>query len=80
MIALVVALFIYIKECSRKGINPDRMISFALLVILAGVAGARLSHIIFVDYEYYKLDPVRSGLSGWRPVFSGWIPGAFCWH
>lgn len=78
MIALVVALFIYIKECSRKGINPDRMISFALLVILGGVIGARLSHIIFVDYEYYKLDPrqIWSFQDGGLSFLGGFL-GAF---
>lgn len=53
----------------RVEINPDRIIDFALLVVVAGLVGARLAHVLLVDWDYYSahpldiLNPYHQGLS-----------------
>ncbi|MFC2062515.1 prolipoprotein diacylglyceryl transferase [Chloroflexota bacterium] len=74
--AIATALIVVLKEGRRKGIKAEQIYSLIPWVLVAGVIGARLFHII--DYwEYYIANPVQiiqlqnGGLAIWGAVFGG---------
>ncbi|MDH7478533.1 MAG: prolipoprotein diacylglyceryl transferase [Syntrophomonadaceae bacterium] len=46
------------RLAKRVGIDPDRIVDFALLVVVAGLVGARLVHVLFVEWDYYFAHPL----------------------
>jgi phosphatidylglycerol:prolipoprotein diacylglycerol transferase len=74
--AIATALVIVVKEGRRKGIEVEKIYSLVPWVILAGIIGARLFHVID-HWEYYTANPVQiiqmqnGGLAIWGVVFGG---------
>jgi phosphatidylglycerol:prolipoprotein diacylglycerol transferase len=57
-IAILLGLFLTIKESKRKGIDPDFFMDFFIFGIPAAILGARIYYIIF-RWELYKNQPLR---------------------
>lgn len=64
-IGMVLAIFISAARAPRHGIDPDDVLDTALIMIPAGIIGARLYYIVF-NWSYYAGDlgrmlDIRSG-------------------
>lgn len=81
-VAIIVALFagiaVLVREAKRKGINPDTIYSLAPWLMIAGLAGARLFHVID-QWGYYAANPweiiqfQHGGLAIWGALVAGGI-------
>ena len=78
VLAVVVAIVIAAREGERKGLPADFVYSVAPWVLLAGLIGARLFHIID-QWEYYAGNPLyifqfqQGGLAIWGGLFVGGV-------
>ncbi len=74
ILAVVVAIVIAAREGKRKGMPKDFFYSVAPWVLIAGLAGARLFHVID-QWEYYAGEPAShiSGVSR-----AAWLSGVVC--
>lgn len=74
--AIVVALAITVRESKRKGFAPDVIYNLSPLLLVAGIVGARLFHVID-RWEYYGANPAqilafqRGGLAIWGAIIGG---------
>jgi prolipoprotein diacylglyceryl transferase len=50
-------LYTLIKLAKRGGFDPDQILLIALWLIIGGLVGARLGHIIFYNFEYFASQP-----------------------
>ncbi len=59
MIALAVVVGVWLagKEAKRKGYEPRSVNDFAFLVIMGGLAGARIYYVLFSDLRYFLAHP-----------------------
>ncbi len=76
MLAVVSAVLITVYLGKKKGIATGEIYSFALWVVIAGIVGARLVHVI--DYwEHYANNPLQilgfQGLAIWGALVGGGI-------
>jgi phosphatidylglycerol---prolipoprotein diacylglyceryl transferase len=53
---VLVGLWISVRNSSRQGIDPDKAWNLGILVVLAGILGAKILYII-VDWSTYANDP-----------------------
>jgi len=62
----------------RENVNPKLMDSLVYWMVGATIVGARLGHVIFYDWSYYKdhLGEIFNGLEG-RSCFS-WCRYCYC--
>ncbi|MFI5306267.1 MAG: prolipoprotein diacylglyceryl transferase [Polyangiales bacterium] len=62
-LGFVTATFLCVRWAKRAGLDHDVIIDLALIAVLAGVAGARLLHVLadgyFLDYVHLCTDPSR---------------------
>ncbi|MBI2847587.1 MAG: prolipoprotein diacylglyceryl transferase [Chloroflexi bacterium] len=78
IVGIVVATLLAVREAKRKGIEADQIYSLALWVVVGGVVGARLFHVID-QWSYYASNPAqilqfqRGGLAIWGAVAGGMI-------
>lgn len=63
--AMLVALWLGEREARRKGFPPDTVGSLALPVIVAGLVGGRLAHVLGWEPELFSRDPFGV-LAIWR--------------
>ncbi len=70
MLAIVAAVVISIKEGNRKGISSDDLYSLAPWVLIGGIVGARLFHVID-KWDYYVGNPFQ--------MFALWQGGLAIW-
>ncbi len=76
MLAVVAAVLITAHQAKKKGIATSEIYSLALWVVLAGMLGARLFHIID-QWEYYAGNPLQilqlqqGGLAIWGALAGG---------
>ena len=76
MLAVVAAVLITAHQAKKKGIATSEIYSLALWVVLAGMLGARLLHIID-QWEYYAGNPLQilqlqqGGLAIWGALAGG---------
>ncbi len=76
--AAIAAILITVKLAARKGISPDSIYSAALWVILGGIIGARLFHVLD-RFSYYEMNPglilqfQQGGLAIWGALVGGGI-------
>jgi len=76
MLAVAAAVLITARRATLKGIARDEIYSLALWVVLGGLLGARLFHVID-RWEYYAENPLnilqlqQGGLAIWVAFFGG---------
>lgn len=58
MIGFCAAFYVAWRESRHDGVDPNRMLDLSLLMLLAGIVGARLMHVLVED------DPLHPG----RPI------------
>ncbi len=58
MLAVAAAVLIAAHQAKKKGIATGEIYSLALWVVIAGVVGARLFHIID-QFDYYAANPLQ---------------------
>jgi phosphatidylglycerol:prolipoprotein diacylglycerol transferase len=78
MLAIIAAVGIAIWEGKRKGISSESIISLAPWVVLGGIIGARLFHVID-KWSYYAGNPLQifmlqqGGLAIWGALAGGLV-------
>jgi phosphatidylglycerol:prolipoprotein diacylglycerol transferase len=78
IVAVLAALLFVVREAKRKGISPDEIYALAPFMLLAGVVGARLFHVID-RWDYYArnlseiLQFQQGGLAIWGAIIGGGI-------
>jgi len=78
ILAVVAAIVIAAREGRRKGLPADFVYSLAPWVLIAGMVGARLFHVID-QWEYYAGNPLyifqlqQGGLAIWGGLFAGGV-------
>ncbi|MFC2003812.1 prolipoprotein diacylglyceryl transferase [Chloroflexota bacterium] len=76
MLAVVAAVLIASHQGKKKGIATEEIYSLALWVLIAGMAGARLLHVID-QFDYYAANPPQiwqfqqGGLAIWGALAGG---------
>lgn len=77
--AIALGVWLGAREAARKGFLKDDIYNGALAVVLAGLAGGRLFHVIDHWPDEYAADPIRAlfiwegGLAIWGGVIGGLI-------
>lgn len=77
--AIVVGVWLTAREAARKGFKKDDIYDAALWVILGGLIGARLFHVLDHWPHEFAADPIRTlyiwegGLAIWGGVLGGVI-------
>ncbi len=77
LVAVVVGLWVAGREAERKGVSKESMADLTLWMLPAGLAGARLFHVLDHWPHEYAADPVRiffvweGGLAIWGAVAGG---------
>lgn len=77
--AIAIGLWVSAREAARKGFLKDDVYNAALVVILVGLVGARIFHVIDHWMDEYAADPIRAlyiwegGLAIWGGVIGGFI-------
>jgi len=76
-LAFIVGLILALKEAKRKGVDSDKVINLAILVLIGSFLGARLVYI-FQYLDYYLANPLDI-FKVWQGgiVFYGGLGGAF---
>lgn len=41
----------------REGLSPDQVAGLALVLVIAGLLGARLFHVLFFEWDWYRAHP-----------------------
>ncbi len=78
ILAVVAAVVIASQEGKRKGLPTDFVYSLAPWVLISGIIGARLFHVID-QWEYYAGNPLnifqvqQGGLAIWGGLFAGGV-------
>lgn len=79
MVAMVVGVLVATKEARRKGISPDDIYSLMMWVLVGGLVGARLFHVVD-RFDYYLANPSAifgfQGLAIWGGVAGGGLGAA----
>ncbi|HBG74764.1 MAG: prolipoprotein diacylglyceryl transferase [Chloroflexi bacterium GWB2_49_20] len=80
--AIIVGIWLVAKEASRKGFKKDAIYDIAVWIVLGGLIGARLFHVIDHWSDTFAADPIRvlniweGGLAIWGGITGGLIVGA----
>lgn len=78
-VAMLVGVFLALKEARRKGFDPDEISNSVLWIILAGLIGARLFHVLDHWPDEFAVNPIRAlyfwegGLAIWGGIIGGLI-------
>jgi len=76
MLAIVAATFIAAREAAKRGFIADDIYAMVPLVVMGGLVGARLFHVID-RWEFYAANPLsifqlqQGGLAIWGGLFGG---------
>ena len=79
MTAIAVGVWLTAREAGRRGFKKDDIYDAAIWVVLAGLLGARLFHVIDHWPDVFSANPIRAlyiwegGLAIWGGVFGGLI-------
>ena len=82
MSAIAVGLWLTAREAERKGFKKDDVYDAAIWIIVAGIIGARLFHVLDHWSHEYAMNPIRAlyiwegGLAIWGAIVGGVIAGA----
>ena len=80
--AIMVGVWLVVRESARKGFKKEDIYDAAIWVILGGMIGARLFHVLDHWPDVYTANPIRAlyiwegGLAIWGAVFGGLIVAA----
>ena len=80
--AITVGLWLTAREAERKGFKKDDVYDAATWIIVAGIVGARLFHVLDHWSHEYAMNPIRAlyiwegGLAIWGAIVGGVIAGA----
>ncbi len=91
MTAIVIGVWLAVREAGRKGFNKDEILNSSVWIILGGLIGARLFHVIDHWPDEFAANPIRSlyfwegGLAIWGGVLGGLLTVAVMakfkkWH
>ncbi|HEX7393826.1 MAG TPA: prolipoprotein diacylglyceryl transferase, partial [Anaerolineaceae bacterium] len=75
--AIVIGVWMAVREAGRKGFIKDEILNSSLYIILAGMMGARLFHVIDHWPDEFAANPIsvlyfwEGGLAIWGGVFGG---------
>jgi len=75
--AIIIGIWLAEREAGRKGFNKDEILNSSLYIILAGMVGARLFHVIDHWPDDFAANPIsvlyfwEGGLAIWGGVFGG---------
>ena len=82
MTAIAVGLWLTARESERKGFKKEDVYDAAVWIIVAGIIGARLFHVLDHWSHEYVMNPIRAlyiwegGLAIWGAIVGGVIAGA----
>jgi len=82
LVAIGVGTWLTAREAERRGFNKEDVYDAAVWIILGGLAGARLFHVLDHWSHEYAANPIRAlyiwegGLAIWGALFGGFIPAA----
>lgn len=77
--AILIGVLMAVKEAGRKGFNKEEIYNSVLWIVIAGMAGARLFHVIDHWPDEYAANPIRAfyfwegGLAIWGGIIGGLI-------
>ena len=80
MLGVVVGTWLAAKFAERRGLSPDDIYNAALWVLVGGILGARLAHVID-RFDYYRVHPAlipqiyEGGLAIWGGLLAGGLSG-----
>ncbi len=83
MLAIVAAVLIAAYLGKRKGIATEEIYSLALWVVISGIVGARLFHVLD-QWQYYAGNPLQilqfqqGGLAIWGALVGGGVAAVVC--
>ena len=91
LIAIVIGIWLTAREAERRGFKRDDIYDVAIWIILGGLIGARLFHVLDHWSHEYAANPIRAlyiwegGLAIWGAMVGGLIAGALIawrrgWH
>jgi phosphatidylglycerol:prolipoprotein diacylglycerol transferase len=69
--AILIGFWLALREAGRKGFNTDEIYSSGLWIIIAGLMGARLFHVIDHWSDEFAANPMR--------IFNIWEGGLAIW-
>ena len=78
IVAVIAAAFVAAREAKRKGVPPQEVYNVLPWILIAGLIGARLLHVVD-RWDYYSSNPLQiiqlqqGGLAIWGGVFGGGI-------
>ncbi len=81
-IAMGIGIWLTAREAERKGFKKDDVYDAAVWIIVGGLIGARLFHVLDHWPDEYAADPIRAlyiwqgGLAIWGALVGGLIAGA----
>lgn len=63
MVGFMLAIYIAWRRAESRGIDPDDLLDLSLYMLLAGLIGARILHVVadgyFLDYVHLCIDPYQ---------------------
>lgn len=82
-LGMLLGMWIIAKRSKKFGLNVDVMFNLGFWMILWGIIGARLFHVIFYEQGYYSMHPLEIFMlwKGGMSSFGGLFGAAFYfWH
>src|SRR5512136_1956784 len=82
MIAMIVGVWLTANEAEHKGFKKEQFYDIAIWIVLAGILGARLFHVLDHWSDEYAANPIRAlyiwegGLAIWGGVAGGVLAAA----
>lgn len=77
--AIIVGVWITLQEATRKGFKKDEILDSSLWVIVGGMIGARLFHVLDHWSDKFSADPIQAlyiwqgGLAIWGAIAGGLV-------
>lgn len=82
MVAMGIGIWLTAREAERKGFKKDDVYDAAVWIIVGGLLGARLFHVLDHWSDEYAVNPIRAlyiwegGLAIWGALIGGLMAGA----
>jgi len=78
-LGIAISLPVLSKVARKQGVNPEHMLDHALWIVIIGLIGARLFHILFYRPEFFLSNPVEiikvwhGGMSSYGGFFGAFV-------